>query len=592
VSLSVKKPQSLLAFDTDHIKKYVFGTSKLKEIRGASSLLDRLNRVQTRTIAESKPYGAQTIFAHGGSALFLLDSAQAEPLGHAIQKLYHEETGGGASITYAIQPIPDYGTQDSMTAQQLSRNVTMSQVLKLLRARLKLAKDTLHANAQPPFVAQETEAQVHESESASPQETEVQVRALETQAILALPSYILLSPCSSCGVAYAEDTRRDLDDPDEPEGRYCRICSQKRDEDGEVKSKLRYARQQAVSQNALWGHILQTLLHPGDPHNPLYNQPYVLPERVNRPKDFHAFSAFAGSKDYLGLIYADADGMGQAMDKMESLKAVQDFAEQVDKAVFAAMGDSIRSHLPAQKEQLPFDILLVGGDDIVMVTPAAQALQVAATLAERFHFYTQGQYTLSVGVVLAPITYPFGLQRVLADETIQAAKKAGAEKKARGSSGLEQSHINFVVVTGNTSLSYARVFESMHSRKPNQEEFYATMRPYALPQFQWLLTQLRTGNEMRLGRTKLHQLREAILKIDRSKAATILEALALLRNWQEQDRTFIKGLAKEHDGRMKSLQQQKETLFPWGLDDQRSTDESFVYYTPLLDFIELYDFVS
>ncbi|HEY0752689.1 MAG TPA: hypothetical protein VGD98_01825, partial [Ktedonobacteraceae bacterium] len=365
-------------------------------------------------------------------------------------------------------------------------------------------------------------------------------------------------------------------------------------EDEAVKSKLRNARQQVASRDqlTLWGRILRTLAEPTDTTNPLYTRPYALPEWINRPKDFHAFSTFAGKKDYLGLIYADADGMGQALDKMESLQAIQKFAKMVDDAVFAAMGDALRAHLPAPQEQLPFDILLVGGDDIVLVMPAAQAIQVAATLAERFHFYTQSKHTLSVGVVLAPLTYPFALQRELADETLKAAKKAGAEKKMRGASGLEQSHINFVVVAGNTSLSYSRVYESMHSRKLTQGEFYATMRPYPLPQFQWLLAQLRLGNEKRLGRSKLHQLRESILKIDRSKAATILEALALLRNCQEEEREFIKSLVREYDIRLTPLQQEKGTLFPWGLDGQRSTDEYSIYLTPLLDFIELYDFVS
>ena len=42
--------KSLVALDTDHIKGYVFGTDKLKEIRGASSLLDRLNRQVMREL--------------------------------------------------------------------------------------------------------------------------------------------------------------------------------------------------------------------------------------------------------------------------------------------------------------------------------------------------------------------------------------------------------------------------------------------------------------------------------------------------------------------------------------------------------------
>ena len=36
----------IVAFDTDQIKKYVFATDALKEIRGASALLDELNRIK------------------------------------------------------------------------------------------------------------------------------------------------------------------------------------------------------------------------------------------------------------------------------------------------------------------------------------------------------------------------------------------------------------------------------------------------------------------------------------------------------------------------------------------------------------------
>src|SRR5256885_12458059 len=143
----MKVSQSLIAFDTDHIKGYVFGTNRLKEIRGASSILDRLNRIETVRIA--KDFDAEKIYAHGGSALFIVDSDQAEALGKAVQKLYHEETGGGTSITYAIQVIPDNDAPDIKKAEQLGENVTMADVLKLLRLRLRLAKDSLHMPMQP-----------------------------------------------------------------------------------------------------------------------------------------------------------------------------------------------------------------------------------------------------------------------------------------------------------------------------------------------------------------------------------------------------------------------------------------------------------
>lgn len=561
--------QSLIAFDTDHIKRYVFGASKLKEIRGASSILDHLNRVETVRKAESD-FSATKIYANGGSALFLIDSGKAESLGKAAQKLYYDATGGGASITYAIQSIPDNDSQNLMTATKLNEDVEMSAVLEMLRARLRLAKDGQQADRSQDDPRQENAADV-----------------------ITLPSHPLLCTCNSCGVNYAEEILKDPDDTDEPEDRYCRVCAKKRNEDQAVKRRIpgliRAAQEQQVSNKTLWGRILQTLIIK-DTSN---LSRYALPAWTERPKDFNVFREFTHGKDYLGLIYADANNMGKVFADLATLQAVQDTATQVDNAVFDAMADAMRMHLPVQGDKFPFDILLIGGDDIVIVTPADKALQVARTLAEKFYEYTDKKYTLSVGVVLAPVKYPFSQSRMLVEETLKAAKKSGATSNRNGSSNQEQSCINFLVVTGNTSLSYGKIYDEMHNKKSAygiENEFYATMRPYTLSQLSWLLDQLREGNKMRLGRTKLHQLREAILKLDNTR--TILEALALLRNWKEKERNFIKDMVRELDIRQTMKQQQMGTLFPWFLDGKESSGNRALYRTPLLDFIELYDFVS
>ncbi|MFL5663657.1 MAG: Cas10/Cmr2 second palm domain-containing protein [Ktedonobacteraceae bacterium] len=552
--------ESLIAFDTDHIKGYVFGTNRLKEIRGASSILDRLNR--DKTVEMAKGFGARRIYAHGGSALFIVDSDKAEALGKAVQKLYHEETGGGASITYAIQPVPDYGTQNIMTAEKLNGNITMADVLKLLRIRLRLAKDSLQMDTSSEDGLQQNDVLTH----------------------IPLPSHALLCTCESCGVAYAQATWKDSDDPEDEEGRYCRVCIGKRQEDRDVKNELRDTRKTSWSDQTLWGRILQSL---GESY---LSPPSPLPQR---PKDFNVFREFTRGKEYLGLIYADANSMGKALEKLETLQEVKEFAERIDNAVFEAMGHAIRTHLPLQGDTFPFDILLVGGDDIVMVTPADKAIQVAYTLAEQFHQFS-GEFTLSIGVVLAPVKYPFSLQHELVEETLKAAKKSGAQQSRPTSSNdrQEQSRVNFLVVTGNTSLRYEKQYEELHRKSTahNNNEFYATLRPYTLSDLRWLLDQLKKGNEKRLGRTKLHQLREAILKLNQT--TTILESLALLRNWKQNERDFVKQMAETFDTRPTSRQQQMGTLFPWSLDGKESSDGLTIYRTPLLDFIELYDFVT
>ena len=562
--------QALIAFDTNHIKSYVFGTNKLKEIRGASSILDKLNRDDTVKAVNNFKKSEDTmqeVYAYGGSALFVVDSDKAEEIGKTVQKLYHKETGGGASITYAIQPIPDYGNQDLMTAEKLSDNVKMSDVLKLLRMRLRMAKDSLSMDGMPQEVRQ--------------------VHAEPT--IIALPSHALLRTCDACGDAYAQSASEDTDDDDH----YCRRCIGKRREDRFVKDRLDKDWKPYVLERTLWGRIIQAL-----ENNHLPSGDNYLPSKgplPQRPEDFNDFRDFTHGKDYLGLIYADANGMGKAMEKHSSLHELQKFAKKIDDAVFAAMGQAITRHLPLEgtkRKTFPFDVLLIGGDDIVLVTPADKAMQVAQTLGDSFRKAT-GE-TLSIGVVLAPVKYPFALLYSLVEDTLKAAKKSGA-KLQKGTDlnddKQDKTRINFVVVTGNTSLGYKKEFSEMHREPVNgsRNEFFATLRPYTLSDLDWLIQQLKEGNQMRLGRTKLHQLREAILKLNQT--TTIVEALALLRNWRKDERDFMKEMVRKFDSRPTKRQEDMGPLFPWFLDGAESNTSQSVYRTPLLDFIELYDFV-
>src|SRR5947209_18528703 len=99
--------KSLVAFDTDRIKEYVFGTDKLKEIRGASSILDRLNREEMSRIVHQADPGAKTIYANGGSGLFLVATDKADKIRQHIHREFHRKTVGGVTVTYVAQEIPN-----------------------------------------------------------------------------------------------------------------------------------------------------------------------------------------------------------------------------------------------------------------------------------------------------------------------------------------------------------------------------------------------------------------------------------------------------------------------------------------------------
>ena len=108
--------KSLVAFDTDHIKSYVFGTDRLKEIRGASALLDELNRKDMLEIAKQfcREKGIErdtrdVIYLNGGSGLFLLmtDKNTAKEFGERVQRRYRGAAADGASVTCVVHELPE-----------------------------------------------------------------------------------------------------------------------------------------------------------------------------------------------------------------------------------------------------------------------------------------------------------------------------------------------------------------------------------------------------------------------------------------------------------------------------------------------------
>jgi hypothetical protein len=580
VEFSVGK--TLVALDTNHIKSYVFATNKLKEIRGASSLLDRLNRDEMERLARTLDPQSELIYANGGSGLFLIESHVADKFGKKVQERYRELTAGGATITYIVQELP----ADTPTNIVEIMEKPLGNTLALMRYRLREAK------GHPPLS-------------------------------IATPSHPLMRPCDFCGTFYAEESVTE-------EGENylcCQSCLRKRKEDQDVKTYIdaciaEYAgmlAKKSVIISPLWKKLLNEYL----PH---YN--YHVPLNADRPSDFNYFSRFRGTKDYIGLIYADANGMGQKIGELTTLQATKDFATHIDETLYWTMAEVISEHLRIGQHDksdtesdgpiFPFDILLMGGDDIVLVTPGSIAMTVAHALAEKFYVYANKKldelqrpkneiyimdkqkqhadetFSLSIGVVLAPIKYPFGLLLDLAEDTLKFAKQDSTKTKISKKSNYGKTRINFIVVAGSTSHSFERVYAKLHKdeRQDNQREFYATMRPYTVEQLGYLLHMLAKGNQLALGRSKLHQLREAILQ--QNLSTSIVDSLAVLRSWKNaKQREFV---VRQVSGDYPQWNEQQPAAsfssieFPWHVDMPDGRIKR--YSTPLLDFVELYDFVA
>src|SRR5258708_15989037 len=196
-----------------------------------------------------------------------------------------------------------------------------------------------------------------------------------------LPSHPVLRLCDACGIRYAEDKYKgESPDPDDRERRYCKVCLNKRDEDYGVRKRI----EDIVAEKAHTGHVIHREENPFVWERIIDQLPakYILPVGTDRPSDFNKLQGLSGGKDYLGFIYADANNMGTVMDELDTLEKRKAVADLGDEAVYTAMRATISQPLPVVEGvetpfMFPFDILMIGGDDVIVVTPASVSMDVA-----------------------------------------------------------------------------------------------------------------------------------------------------------------------------------------------------------------------
>src|SRR5260370_37085765 len=163
--------RSLLSFDISDIQRYVFANDRLREIRGASALLDELNREHLISAARQAAKGrVDIIFAGGGAGLLELEESDSPAVADALRRCCKDKTDAGTLHTATVplngRPFPES--------------------FRMLHARLRVAK-----GANPEFVS----THIHS----------------------------FLRTCDACGEYYASEP--DLNEPDEK--MVCRSCALK-----------------------------------------------------------------------------------------------------------------------------------------------------------------------------------------------------------------------------------------------------------------------------------------------------------------------------------------------------------------------------
>ena len=504
--------KALLSFDISAIKSYIFATDRLREIRGASALLDELNRVWIPEAISKIAPESEVIFAGGGSGLIVLDEphlADAIPL---IERICRERAEA-VQIHLAAIIVPHE-----------FENVINTEQKNSLSMRLRLAKG-------------------------------------ETPALVTMPTHSFLLPCESCGDLYSTAARVD---PDGRERAVCRSCDLKIERDRQIKSGI---------DNDSWPGFWERLRHDRRVRHVLAGK--------RRADNFDELTSQGSPEGILALLYADGDGLGKLFSRTGTLEEMKATSRAVEDSLIEALTESITGPLRVEETAkiLPFDVLLLGGDDLVIATTTDRAFGVAKTLVNSFHNSATkrlGQNTsVSIGISIAHSHYPLHTLLELAEGALRHAKRERYFRLRKNPESELHGLISYILV-GNASHSDFESYEreELYQQAINkQSAVRRTFRPFTPDELQQMLEITREASM--LPQNKLETLRRTAYM---NYPQAILEGRFVLSRLREGQRLIVNSV-------MTQLAVGREVEFPWILNSNELLN-------PWADIVELLDFVK
>ncbi len=502
-------------FDTPSVKKYVFATKSLKEIRGASAILENLTHEDARkVINETK---GEIFYLSGGSGLIM----------------FNHET---AAKDFASR-LPQVFFQRTITAQVKIASKEFKESTPFAEVRAQL--NTLLATT-PPIA----------------------------------PIGVSLSPATPlCSACKANPVKKLHDfDADSSES-LCEACLKKIDHMKKRKDKISHL-----------PYLLGIAKHTNQ-KTATWNPPESLAT---------VGEACETRKGYVGLIYADGNQMGRALERLEDhqpedilqfqeiAEKYREFSQNLKNALEDAVYSSIMEAHPEgviDEEgitQFASEILFLGGDDLLLVCPADHALAIGAKIAQKFEdtaSIKKKGMSLSVGILIAQSQIPIYTMQAQAEQLLKSAKKHSfwLDKKDASS----RAAIDFSVLTTSSAQDLS---DSRESEWQLKDGTWLTGRPYSVQGILNLIDWAKRMRDEKISVGRLSQL-QAACRI--SKAQGNLALFSLLGRMEPHKRDVMMQIFREAGAG--SYEQPMWTMKPrWG---QKTP------YTVINDILEIFPFI-
>ena len=326
------------------------------------------------------------------------------------------------------------------------------------------------------------------------------------------------------------------------------------------------------------------------------------------PKDLSDIA----SSGFVAFIYADGNNMGGYLENIKTPAQYRQFSERVFLAMQEATFKALAKLEPIRidgRYVFPFEIISIGGDDLILIVPGDRAFEIAhqigvnfdsafmsravyekAGCPEKAQRYESQQWTstakkklpqfsMSLGFVLANEHTPIAFMEDLAGKLLKSAKSRA--KMLKTNFGYSGGTVDFISLKS-LSMITSELGDFRKQLYKTDKENVLTMRPFTLHELCGFVQTVQTLKDSEFPRSQLYQLRQSL---DLGRQTSTLD--------------YLYFRSRLGDGKGRTLKQELESnwqgasnivngLGPWY---QMSTNQKR-YETLLLDLIESYEFIS
>lgn len=445
----------LLLGDVDAIKAFVYETNALPEIRGGSEILLELEEETRKLFSQNRPE-KDLIYCGGGSFLAVVPKDEADDLKREIEQLYLGRTKIATISVAASDPIDrtdlDRGIppHDERIIHQLQgRGVAEDLLFSHFDAIVTNRADRKNFGELVAQLTGKLQEAKRRKESAPFYET--------------LPIH---QRCQSCGKRAAEKR----DEARQPAEWLCGVCLMKRQKGREEKREF-------SAKFRSWA------------------QREKGAERIGKiPQDLDTLAVGEGR---IALLYADGNNMGDLLQRAKSVASYRRISQALttaaEESLFAALWRTFGAGRLAQ-DPLPFEIIALGGDDVVVIVPASAGWALAVNLLNEFGDHPkirelEGEFgnesvrlSISAGLAIADVKYPMRFLFDLAEGLLKEAKRLARERRM---GTLCHLWLRAPVI----SEEAGAMLEALYAR--DRAALHLTARPYTAMQAAELSTQAR-----------------------------------------------------------------------------------------------------